>query len=111
MRPAVSCDFSESARSIDIVFYFTEATREQGGSAAPRAMLIMRGRTAARFLTSSKGLLDPPIALLLHDRGHERQKCRVTFALHVFGRNKMQRGRIHRITLSSWRSLIGHQMS
>jgi hypothetical protein len=51
IRPEVSCDFSERSRSpqdesdrladkIDIaVFYFTEQTGGQGGSAAPRAML------------------------------------------------------------------------
>src|SRR6266403_1089572 len=74
MRPEVSCDFVESVRSpqrvrpladkIDIaVFYFTEATCGQGGSAAPRAMLIQLGFADIFNIEARAGLallLDPP---------------------------------------------------
>jgi hypothetical protein len=73
MRPEVSCDFSESVRSpqrvrpladkIDIVFYFTEQTCGQGGSAAPRAMLIQLGFADIFNIQVRAGLallLDPP---------------------------------------------------
>src|SRR6266478_4440834 len=74
MRPEVSRDFSERPRSpqrvrpladkIDIVvFYFTEQTYGQGGSAAPRAMLIHLGFADTFNIEVRAGLallLDPP---------------------------------------------------
>ena len=118
MRPEVSRDFSERPRSpqrvrpladkIDIVvFYFTEQTYGQGGSAAPRAMLIHLGFADTFNIEVRAGLallLDPPrCALLCRDLRHEREKCSVTLMLHAVGRDKAQRRRIDRVTLSGGR--------
>src|SRR6266513_446532 len=125
-RPYVSCDFSERLRSphdesdrladkIDIaVFYFTEQTCGQGGSAAPRAMLIQLGFADAYNIEVRGGLallLDPPTPLLCRDLRHEREKCSVTIMLHAVVRDKAQRRRINRVSLSGWRCGIDNQMS
>src|SRR5438067_959636 len=105
MRPAVSCDFSERSRKFDMrSSYFMEETSEQGGSAAPRAMLFMRGRTAARLYHRARDCSIHAVSgLLLRYLGHERHIGSVTFMLHVVGWDKTQRGGVYCVTLSGWR--------
>ena len=77
-----------------------EETCEQGGSAAPRAMLIQLGFADTYNIEVRAGLallLDPPTPLLCRDLRHEREKCSVTLMLHAVGRDKAQRRRIDRV--------------
>ena len=139
MRPEVSCDFSERPRSpqrvrpladkIDIaVFYFTEQTCGQGGSAAPLRAVgcsLRAGSSALEAEPEARAMLiqlsfadtfnievepdwlycsiHPGGPLLCRDLRHEREKCSVTLMLHAVGRDKAQRRRIDRVTLSGGR--------